>query len=91
MWTLQGMQMDMYIENVTSATTGEEFEIYDFIHCSFKGIIYKATCTCPYDYIGKTKGEWRKRVLEHIRDIRHERDTPLARHLNTVIKAMWIA
>lgn len=64
-----------------SSTTTEMFPIRDFINCSTKGIIYKATCGCPRDYVGKTKSGWRKRILEHIGDITYQRDTPLARHM----------
>ncbi|CAJ0967291.1 unnamed protein product [Ranitomeya imitator] len=35
------------------------------------------------DYVGKTKREFRRRVGEHMGDIRHKRDTPLAKHMHT--------
>ncbi|CAJ0964743.1 unnamed protein product [Ranitomeya imitator] len=36
-----------------------------------------------WDYVGKTKRELRVHISEHLGDIRHGRDTPVARHINT--------
>lgn len=32
-------------------------------------------------YVGKTIREFRRRILEHIGDIEHQRETPLASHM----------
>lgn len=71
-------------KDFSSAVTEKKFPIRDFINCSTKGVIYKATCNCPRDYVGKTKREWRRRILEHIGDIAHKRDTPLAKHMELI-------
>lgn len=62
---------------------GQKFNIPYYINCKTTFVIYKATCKCGKEYIGKTIWEFRRRVGEHLGDIRHERDTPLARHLLT--------
>lgn len=71
-------------KKVTCAVSGDAFEIHDFINCGTTGLIYTATCGCPKDYVRKTIREWRKRILEHVGDITHKRDIPLATHIETV-------
>lgn len=46
------------------------------------GVVYLCMCVCAQNYVGKTKRQLRRRIGEHLRDIRHGRDTPLARHVN---------
>lgn len=36
---------------------------------------------CSWLYVGKTHKELRRSILEHIRDIEHAHDTPIARHM----------
>ncbi|KAM4034840.1 LOW QUALITY PROTEIN: uncharacterized protein ACNLHF_021544 [Anomaloglossus baeobatrachus] len=64
--------------------TGKEYDIWCFVNCRTKGVIYKATCSCGLEYIGKTKREFRRRIGEHLRDIRLGNDTPLAKHMNSI-------
>lgn len=68
-------------KNFISAATNKTFEIREFLNCKSEGVVYLCKCTCPYDYIGKTKRELRRRICEHIGEIRHRRDTPIARHV----------
>lgn len=65
----------------SSSSTNKVFEIREIFHCKTKGLVYLCTCSCPYDYIGKTKRELRRRICEHLGDLRHRRDTPIARHV----------
>lgn len=44
-------------------------------------MIYRAVCPCGLEYIGKTSREFRRRIGEHIRDIRLKNDKPIARHM----------
>lgn len=38
-------------------------------------------CTCGLQYVGKTKREFRRRIGDHLGDIRNKRDTAIARHV----------
>ena len=41
------------------------------------------TCkTCNQQYIGQTKRQFKIRIGEHLADIKHNRDTPVATHFN---------
>lgn len=64
-----------------SIVTNEQFEVRDFINCKSKGIVYMIKCTCPKNYVGKTKWEFRRRVLDHIGDIHHRRETSVSTHV----------
>lgn len=76
-WTLQSQQMATSLYK--RSATKQNYKIRDLNNCSSKGVIYMVTCTCHRDYVGKTKRQ--KSILEHIGDIIHERDPPLARHI----------
>lgn len=65
----------------TSAHTGESYQIKDFINRKSTGLIYKITCSCPRDYIGKTSREFCRRIGEHLGNIRRGDDTPVAMHI----------
>ncbi|CAJ0923823.1 unnamed protein product [Ranitomeya imitator] len=70
-------------KSFTSSSTGKVFFQRDFSNCKSTGVVYMASCPCPKDYIGKTIREFRRRVGEHLGDIRHNRDTALARHMRS--------
>ncbi|CAJ0945100.1 unnamed protein product [Ranitomeya imitator] len=53
-----------------SSTTGKIFYQREFSNCKTEGVVYVASCSCPKDYVGKTKREFRRRVGEHMGDIR---------------------
>lgn len=38
-------------------------------------------CPCPKDYVGKTKLEFRRRILDHDGDLKNRRYTPLSGHM----------
>lgn len=65
----------------TSSATGNTYSIRYFANCKSHGLVYMYQCPCPLDYVGKTRRELRKRIGEHLGDIRHPRDTPIARHV----------
>lgn len=67
-----------------SPTTGITYDPRDFHNCRSSGIVYMASCSCPLIYVGKTIREFRRRILEHIGDIEHARDTPVALHMRRV-------
>ncbi|XP_066457702.1 uncharacterized protein [Eleutherodactylus coqui] len=65
----------------TSSSTGHEYNIREFINCRSSGVVYKATCHCPLDYVGKTIQQLRRRVLGHIGNIDRGEHTSLATHI----------
>ena len=53
-------------------------------NCSSRNLVYMLTCsTCNSQYVGETKREFKVRIKEHLADIKHHRDTPVARHVHT--------
>lgn len=51
--------------------------------CETRNLVYLLTCTrCRQQYVGETKRTLRVRLTEHYADIRHDRDSPVARHFN---------
>lgn len=67
----------------TNPTTGIEYTSRHFSNCKTKGVVYLARCDCPLLYVGKTTRELRRRILEHVGDINHSRDTPIAKHMRS--------
>ena len=48
-------------------------------------VVYLLTCrSCDFQYVGETKRSTNIRIKEHIADIKHKRDTPVAHHFNKV-------
>ncbi|KAG8537617.1 hypothetical protein GDO81_024209 [Engystomops pustulosus] len=39
------------------------------------------TCKCRIQYVGKTYGEFRVQIREHVRDIKNRNDATMARHV----------
>ncbi|OCT90035.1 hypothetical protein XELAEV_18018650mg, partial [Xenopus laevis] len=74
-----------FIEKAVVYQGREDKPIYTlehFMNCKTSGVIYVMTCKCGIRYVGKTKREFRRRILEHIGDVRHRRNTSVARHIN---------
>lgn len=52
--------------------------------CETTNLVYLLTCqVCQKQYVGETKRSFRVRMKEHLADIAHERETPVARHFMT--------
>lgn len=64
-----------------SVVTEYIYSIFDFINYKSTGIIYMCTCPCPKNYVGKTTRQFRRRIGEHMGNIRRGDDTPLATHM----------
>lgn len=60
----------------SSNVTKETFEIQHYIRCRSTGVIYWVHCACGLEYVGKTSREVRRRIREHLGDIRHRCETP---------------
>ncbi|OCT98775.1 hypothetical protein XELAEV_18011009mg [Xenopus laevis] len=54
-----------------------------FMNCKTTGVIYVMECVCGKRYVGKTKREFRRHILEHVGDVRNKRNTSVANHVNT--------
>lgn len=68
----------------TSHTTGQTYEIKGHTFCLTRGVIYLASCRCGLQYVGKTHREFRRRIGDHLGDIRNKRDTAISRHIRTM-------
>ncbi|OCT67299.1 hypothetical protein XELAEV_18038584mg, partial [Xenopus laevis] len=76
-----------YIEKALTYLGRENKPVYTlehFMNCKTSGIIYVMTCECGKRYVGKTKREFRRRILEHVGDVKHRRNTSVARHINEI-------
>ncbi|OCT95583.1 hypothetical protein XELAEV_18013271mg [Xenopus laevis] len=74
-----------YIEKAWVYVGRDDKPIYTLEHsmnCKTSGVIYVMTCQCGKCYVGKTKREFRRRILEHVGDVKHKRNTSVARHIN---------
>ncbi|OCT89092.1 hypothetical protein XELAEV_18017710mg [Xenopus laevis] len=60
------------------------YTLKHFMNCKTSGVIYLMNCGCGKRYVGKTKREFRRRILEHVGDVKHRRNTSVARHINEI-------
>ncbi|OCT82242.1 hypothetical protein XELAEV_18024758mg [Xenopus laevis] len=58
------------------------FTITQFSNCKTAGVIYVMKCKCDQTYVGKTRREFRRRILEHVGDVRNKSNTTVANHIN---------
>lgn len=65
----------------TSLVTNQTYNIYNFVNCRSMKLVYLISCTCGMQYVGKTGREFRRRIGEHLGDVRNHRDTAVSRHL----------
>ncbi|OCT64993.1 hypothetical protein XELAEV_18041234mg [Xenopus laevis] len=72
----------------TNCVTGRldiaNFKISQFINCKTVGVVYIMKCACGKTYVGKTKREFRRRILEHVGDVKNNRNTTVATHINEI-------
>ena len=60
-----------------------EYKLAKDVNCQTNNVVYLLECTrCKKQYIGETKRNFLTRFKEHLADIRHNRDTPVAKHFN---------
>ncbi|OCT74273.1 hypothetical protein XELAEV_18033233mg, partial [Xenopus laevis] len=74
-----------FIEKTTSIrgrSDIEEFKLRNFMNCKTPGVIYIMRCICNKLYVGKTRRQFRRRILEHVGDVRNKRNTSVAIHVN---------
>ena len=70
--------------SLVSHSNGRKYQTKQNISCQSDNIIYCLTCTaCGVQYVGQTKNRIMDRFNGHLSDIRHGKDTTLARHMAT--------
>ncbi len=61
-----------------------KFKIRQTLDCNSSGVIYVIQCSkCNMSYVGETGNMARTRLTNHINDIVHNKNTPVARHFNS--------
>ncbi|OCT98909.1 hypothetical protein XELAEV_18011141mg [Xenopus laevis] len=72
----------------TTCVTGRmdiaELEIAHFINCKRAGVVYLMKCACGTNYVGKTRRECRRQIIEHVGDRKNKRNTSVATHINEI-------
>ena len=73
-------------DDIYSYTTKQTHTIFDKMNCSTKSVIYIITCNlCKKQYVGETKRSLKERVNNHRSDIKHNKNTAIAKHFNDIL------
>ena len=68
---------------ISDSRTSNAYAIHHRLACSDANTIYCITCTsCDQRYVGQSSRPLRRRIGEHLNDIRRHRDTPVSAHFN---------
>ena len=68
---------------ISDSRTNNVYAIHHRLTCSDHNIIYCITCTsCDQRYVGQTSRPLRRRIGEHLNDIKRQRETPISAHFN---------
>ena len=68
---------------IKSNANGKTFPCLSNVSCRMQNLVYLIECReCGKQYVGQTSRPLRERILEHVRDIFHQRHTSLAIHIN---------
>ncbi|OCT56601.1 hypothetical protein XELAEV_18004634mg [Xenopus laevis] len=59
-----------------------EYKLKNYMNCKSTYIVYIMQCICGKHYVGKTLREFRRRIQEHVGDVKHKRNTSVAVHIN---------
>ncbi|OCT92081.1 hypothetical protein XELAEV_18015138mg [Xenopus laevis] len=59
-----------------------EYKLKNDMNCKSTCIVYIMQCICGKHYVGKTLREFRRRIQEHVGDIKHKRNASVAVHIN---------
>ena len=64
---------------ISSSSTGRTYKIPRKVNCNSMNLIYCLECSvCHKQYVGQTKNKFLVRVNQHMNDIKHRRETPVA-------------
>ena len=64
-------------------TKDRDMKLAQNVDCNTNNVVYLLECNkCKKQYVGETKRKFIVRFKEHLADIRHNRDTPVAKHYN---------
>mgnify|MGYP002063635744 CR=1 FL=1 len=70
---------------IRSNVTRQTYRIVRGVSCQTNNVVYVLTCDlpgCKKQYVGQSKRQMGTRLKEHLADIKHKRDTPVAIHFN---------
>ena len=66
-------------------TKNRDMKLVQSVDCNTNNVAYLLECNkCNKQYVGETKRKFIIRFKEHLADIRHNRDTPVAKHYNLI-------
>ncbi|OCT55633.1 hypothetical protein XELAEV_18000345mg [Xenopus laevis] len=68
------------IHNVRQSRDNADYTIKNYMNCKSTCVVYLMQCGIVY--VGKTLREFRRRILEHVGDVKHKRNTSIAVHIN---------
>ncbi|OCT61211.1 hypothetical protein XELAEV_18047235mg [Xenopus laevis] len=68
--------------NVMQSRDNVDYTIKNYMNCKSTCVVYLMQCACGKVYVGKTLREFRRRILEHVGDVKHKRNTSIAVHIN---------
>ena len=82
-----------YITPNNKAKLGEQdISLATTQNCNSSNGIYLITCTqCQIGYVGETGNSYRTRLLQHLSDIRLNKDTPVGRHFSSTCSLTQVA
>ena len=70
--------------SISDSVTRNTYAINHRLTCSDRNTIYCITCDlCGHRYVGQSSRPLRRRIGEHLNDIKRHRDTPVSGHFNT--------
>ncbi|OCT96309.1 hypothetical protein XELAEV_18013984mg [Xenopus laevis] len=89
-----GSQAWPFIEKTSTCLGRLDIPTYTlkhFMNCRTSGVIYLMNCECGKRYVGKTKREFRRRILEHVGDVKHRTNTSMLKftavdHINPTMR-----
>ncbi|OCT71958.1 hypothetical protein XELAEV_18034936mg [Xenopus laevis] len=76
-----------FIEKNTSVSRMDinEYKLMHFRNCKTSGVVYFMRCGCDKRYVGKTRREFRRRILEHVGDDKEVNLEQVHRRLNSLM------
>ena len=70
--------------SIFNNTTRNAYYITHRLACRDTNIVYCISCSsCDQRYVGQTSRPLRRRIAEHLNDIKRQRETPVSAHFNT--------
>ncbi|OCT97231.1 hypothetical protein XELAEV_18009461mg [Xenopus laevis] len=67
---------------ITLTMDNAEYKLKIYMNCKSTCVAYVMYCMCWKQYVGKTLLEFRRRILEHVGDVKRKRNTSISVHIN---------